>query len=45
MFVKNEINPRIIRLYTVFGWGKFREDGKHRKENAKENSVFHFLAN
>ena len=29
---------------TVFGWGEFREDGKHRKENSVKNSVFHCLA-
>ena len=29
---------------TVFGWGEFREDGKHREENRVENSVFHCLA-
>ena len=28
----------------MFGWGENREDGKHRKENRIENSVFHCLA-
>jgi len=34
----------VIFLYTVFGWGEFRGDGKHRKENVEENNVFHRLA-
>ena len=29
---------------TVLGWGDNREDGKQRKENMVENSVFHCLA-
>ena len=29
---------------TLFGWGEFREDGKHREENRVKNSVFHCLA-
>ena len=29
----------------MFGWGEFRNDGKHREENRVENSVFHCLAN
>ena len=28
----------------MFGWGEFREDGKHKEENKVENSVFHSLA-
>ena len=31
-------------LYTVFGWGGFGEDEKHREEKWVENSVFHCLA-
>ena len=34
----------MFTLNTVFGWGEFREDGKHREENRMENSVFHYLA-
>ena len=30
--------------YFVFGWGEFREDGKHREKNKAENSIFHCLA-
>ena len=30
-------------LYTVFGWGDFREDGKHTEEKWVENNVFHCL--
>ena len=31
-------------LYTIFGWGDNREDGKQREENRVENSVFYCLA-
>ena len=34
----------MFTLNTVFGWGEFRGDGKHREENRVENSVFHYLA-
>ena len=30
--------------YFVFGWGEFREDGKHREKNKAKNSIFHCLA-
>ena len=28
---------------TVFGWVEYREDGKYKRENGVENSVFHCL--
>ena len=33
------MSPSALWTYTVFGWGDFRGDGKHRVKN----SVFHYL--
>ena len=44
-YVSLVANGFVLYIYTVFGWGEFRKDGKHREENRVKNSIFHCLAN
>ena len=44
LYVNNGYTYQIALPGTMFGWGENREDGKQRKENRVENSIFHCLA-